>query len=71
MSPRVMERIKVSVDDGYAKWAPSYDAYSNGVIMLEEPFVRDLLKDVRKSACSTLHVERVVTRSGSPRPARR
>lgn len=38
-----MERIKVSVDDGYAKWAPAYDAYANGLIMIEEPIVHDLL----------------------------
>jgi ubiquinone/menaquinone biosynthesis C-methylase UbiE len=58
MSLRVMERIKVSVDDGYAKWAPSYDAYSNGLILLEEPVVRALLKDVENKrvldvACGT------------------
>ena len=42
-----MERIKVTVDEGYARWAKGYDAYSNGLIMIEEPIVRRLAGDVR------------------------
>ncbi|MBA2541291.1 MAG: class I SAM-dependent methyltransferase [Deltaproteobacteria bacterium] len=41
-----MDRVKVSTLDGYAKWADSYDAYSNGLIRIEEPIVRRLLGDV-------------------------
>jgi malonyl-CoA O-methyltransferase len=42
-----MERIKVSVGEGYARWAQGYDAYANGLIMIEEPIVRRLAGDVR------------------------
>ncbi len=42
-----MERIKLSVDDGYTKWAADYDTYSNGLIIMEEPLVRGLLSGVR------------------------
>lgn len=41
-----MTRIKVSVDEGYARWAKDYDAYANGLIMIEEPIVRRLAGDV-------------------------
>lgn len=40
-----MERIKVTVDEGYARWARRYDSYANSLIALEEPFVHALLGD--------------------------
>jgi malonyl-CoA O-methyltransferase len=53
-----MDRIRVSVAEGYARWAPSYDTYANGLIIAEEPLVRGLLGDVREKrvldvACGT------------------
>lgn len=53
-----MNRIRVSVAEGYARWAPSYDGYANGLIVAEEALVRDLLGDVRDErvldvACGT------------------
>ena len=53
-----MERIKVSVGEGYARWAKGYDAYANGLILIEEPIVRRLAGDVRSKrlldvACGT------------------
>jgi 2-polyprenyl-3-methyl-5-hydroxy-6-metoxy-1,4-benzoquinol methylase len=42
-----MERRRVSVDEGYSKWAASYDAFENGLIILEEPLIRELIGDVR------------------------
>ena len=41
-----MTRIKVSVDEGYARWAKAYDAYANGLIIIEEPILRRLAGDV-------------------------
>lgn len=50
--------MKVSVGEGYAKWADEYDAYANPLLTIEEPIVRSLLADVRDlrvldSACGT------------------
>jgi ubiquinone/menaquinone biosynthesis C-methylase UbiE len=52
------ERRKVSVEEGYAKWATGYDAYENPLVMIEEPIVRRLVGDVRGAsvldvACGT------------------
>ena len=46
-----MERIKVSVDDGYTKWVEGYDAYANGLIVIEEPILRELAGHVAGNAC--------------------
>lgn len=53
-----MERLAVSVAEGYALWAPVYDASPNGLIWLEQPIVRRMLGDVRgldvlDSGCGT------------------
>lgn len=50
--------MKVSVDEGYARWAEGYDAYANPLLTVEEPIVRALLSDTRgvrilDSACGT------------------
>jgi ubiquinone/menaquinone biosynthesis C-methylase UbiE len=37
------ERKKVSVGEGYARWARAYDDYPNPLIMLEEPIVRGMI----------------------------
>jgi ubiquinone/menaquinone biosynthesis C-methylase UbiE len=42
-----VKRTKVSVDEGYARWASHYDAYPNALIAVEEPLVQRLLGDVR------------------------
>jgi malonyl-CoA O-methyltransferase len=42
-----MERVRVSVEEGYAKWAPLYDGYPNALIYSEEPIVHELVGDVR------------------------
>jgi ubiquinone/menaquinone biosynthesis C-methylase UbiE len=42
-----VRREKVSVDEGYARWASHYDSYPNALIALEEPLVHRLLGDVR------------------------
>jgi ubiquinone/menaquinone biosynthesis C-methylase UbiE len=42
-----MNRLKVSVQEGYARWASAYDAYPNPLIIAEQPIVRRLLGDVR------------------------
>lgn len=42
-----MRREKISVDEGYARWAAHYDSYPNALIALEEPLVHRLLGDVR------------------------
>lgn len=42
-----LDRIKVTVGEGYERWAEGYDAYANGLIMIEEPLVRRLTGDVR------------------------
>lgn len=39
-------RVKVSVQDGYTRWASAYDTYPNPLIITEEPIVRRLLGDV-------------------------
>lgn len=39
-------RVPVSVDEGYARWAPEYDAYVNPLLTAEEPLTRELLGDV-------------------------
>jgi ubiquinone/menaquinone biosynthesis C-methylase UbiE len=46
------------VDDGYAAWAPVYDAIPNALIRAEEPLVADALADVQPgwaldAACGT------------------
>jgi len=41
-----MEGLRVSVDEGYSRWADTYDAYPNGLVVLEEPLVRALLEDI-------------------------
>lgn len=42
-----MERVKVSLEQGYAKWAAGYDAYPNALTLAEEPLVRRLVGPVR------------------------
>lgn len=42
-----MERIRVSVGEGYARWAEGYDVYDNPLIICEEPLLRGLAGDVR------------------------
>ncbi|MBX7083604.1 MAG: class I SAM-dependent methyltransferase [Nannocystaceae bacterium] len=37
----------LSVREGYDRWAPSYDAYDNPLVLLEEPVVVELAGDVR------------------------
>jgi SAM-dependent methyltransferase len=41
-----MTRVRVSLADGYARWAASYDDYPNGLIRIEEPIVQRLCGDV-------------------------
>jgi ubiquinone/menaquinone biosynthesis C-methylase UbiE len=53
-----MERRRVPVLTGYAKWADSYDAYANPLIAVEEPIVRRLVGEPRglsvlDAACGT------------------
>jgi len=42
-----VNRIKVSVDEGYARWAHGYDGFANALIVVEEPIVHRLVGDVR------------------------
>ncbi len=44
-----MERLRVSLDDGYGRWAPHYDAHApvNPLVLVEQPIVRRLLGDLR------------------------
>jgi ubiquinone/menaquinone biosynthesis C-methylase UbiE len=53
-----MDRIKVSLEQGYTKWAPGYDAYPNPLTFAEEPLVRRLVgppagRRVLDAACGT------------------
>jgi SAM-dependent methyltransferase len=75
-----VERIKVSVDDGYRKWAAGYDAYPNALIVLEEPLVRGLLGNLRQkrvldAGCGTgrhavrMHAEGALVTAIDPNPA--
>jgi ubiquinone/menaquinone biosynthesis C-methylase UbiE len=50
--------VELSVLDGYAKWAPSYDGEANPLIHVEEPVTLALIgdvsgKDVLDAACGT------------------
>jgi len=42
-----VNRVPVSVAEGYSLWASIYDDYPNGLILAEQPLVRRLLGDVR------------------------
>ncbi len=42
-----LDRIEVTVGEGYERWAEGHDVYANGLIMIEEPLVRRLTGDVR------------------------
>jgi len=41
-----MERVRVSVQEGYSRWAATYDEYPNALIAVEEPIVRQLVGKV-------------------------
>jgi len=63
-------RIKVSVDEGYARWADGYDAYANPLVTAEEPVVHDALGDVRGKrvldvACGTGRHTRWLAEAGA------
>jgi malonyl-CoA O-methyltransferase len=42
-----VQRVKVTVDQAYERWARDYDAYPNILIAAEEPRVRALLADTK------------------------
>lgn len=42
-----MRRVKVTVEEGYRRWAETYDGYPNALLVAEEPLVRALAGDVR------------------------
>ena len=39
----MVTRVRVSTDEGYARWAAEYDAYPNALVAIEEPIVRRLV----------------------------
>jgi malonyl-CoA O-methyltransferase len=43
-----MERVRVTVQEGYSRWAATYDAYANPLVVLEEPIVRELVGNVAR-----------------------
>ena len=59
---------ELDVAEGYAAWAPTYDAMPNALIRAEETFVAAVTAICRSVPPSTPRAVLVVTPRGSPRP---